>query len=531
MPTPRHHGGAAVQNIPLVRPAFRGLNLQAAASILSPEWATTLTNTVIDDTGRIAARKGWSLTNTPVAEDIKQVFTYKRESGSETIISSGQDVIYSGYTGSLTDITNTVPANAGNWQFVNFHDLVVGFQDNETPIVWDGVAAGFAPIVASGGTLPTGNAGLAAFGRLWGVDNDGQTIRYTVLLDETDWTVGAGLGGTIDMATVWPHGTDTVVGLAEHNRRLIVFGKRQIVIWDDPQGTSLGLDPDSLQVVDTFNNVGLAARDSLQNVNGDLWWLSDNGLQSLGRLIQERSAPSRGICPQVRDLLAQLAAGVTDVKSVVSFLDRFYLLSFVDEGITFCFDTRGYLEDGSVICSGQWQISYGGMSELTATGRIVVAPTAETGSLGTYSGYLDNLEEYSFIYESGWLDLGTDLGAYTKIPKRYSGIFYSASDNSITFRWSYDFNETRYQRTLSSTGGGALSEWGIAEWGADDPPVSGGQLGDPQGEWGGGATLSRKKVTMNKTAQYIRIGIETPINGGAFAVQQVDLLAKIGRMI
>ena len=64
MPTPRQHGGAALEHIPLTVPAFNGMNSQAAQSILDPSWATLITNGVLDENNRVACRKGWELTTT-----------------------------------------------------------------------------------------------------------------------------------------------------------------------------------------------------------------------------------------------------------------------------------------------------------------------------------------------------------------------------------------------------------------------------------------------------------------------------------
>ena len=339
MPTPRAHGGAAATLIPFVKPAFKGLNTQIASGLLGVEWATILEDTVFDDVGRLSSRPGYTIeTLEELSEDIVQLFTYERDNGNDFVISSTAYNLYVG-TGNIQDATGTLTPTAGNWQFVNFRDSCVGVQQGHTPIIYSG-GTEFVEIEKKVGTtteLPKGNAALSAFGRLWIVDEDLQTIRYSNLLDETDWEPGSSRAGLIDMTAVWPHGTDTVVALAEHNGRLLVFGEKQIVIWDDPQGTALGMDVDSIQVVDTYNEVGCIARDSVQTVNGDLWWLSNGGIVSLARLIQERSAPSVPVSANVRDFLLSFTDvdSLPTVRSVVSLRDRYYLISFPTYGKTF----------------------------------------------------------------------------------------------------------------------------------------------------------------------------------------------------
>ncbi len=80
--------------------------------------------------------------------------------------------------------------------------------------------------------------------------------------------------------------------------------KRNIVIYS-------GLDDiaNSLTLSDVIVGTGCIARDSVQVIGSDVVFLSDNGLMSLGRVIQEKSAPMRDLSRNVRDSL------VTYVKS------------------------------------------------------------------------------------------------------------------------------------------------------------------------------------------------------------------------
>ena len=78
MPTERAHGGSAIIPINLTAPALRGLNTEADASLLTPDWATVLNNAVFDSAGRAAIRKGWvSQVATPVAGVIMRVHEYE----------------------------------------------------------------------------------------------------------------------------------------------------------------------------------------------------------------------------------------------------------------------------------------------------------------------------------------------------------------------------------------------------------------------------------------------------------------------
>jgi len=200
--------------VPLITPGFLGLNsANAASSQLGPEWALTCQNCYFDANGRLSARQGWAQQNaTPItgAPTVQQMFEYIKGDASTQIISAANHKLYSGLS-SQTDITGAVTITANNWQFQNWNDKVVGWQAGHTPIVWAGSST-FAAIAAASGTLPTGNCVCAAFGRLWALDSDNNTIKYCGLLDETNWG-GAG-SGSINMRSIWTRGTDQVMGIA-----------------------------------------------------------------------------------------------------------------------------------------------------------------------------------------------------------------------------------------------------------------------------------------------------------------------------
>lgn len=517
MPTPPYHGGAQLQRIPLNTPGFRGLNTQQASGLLGPEWATVLQNAVIDDNGRVAARKGWdSLTSTPAAASFVQGIEHLKANGNVEIILSTATALYQTSSGSsFSAVTGTASFTDGNWQFLNFNDELYGVQAGKAPIRYTTAGGSFAHLVD--GNAPTGGVGLAAFGRLWIVASDGVTIRYSALLDGTDWTSAD--SGQISVAAIWP-GTDHVVALAAFNGSLVVFGKDNILFWTDGQGSVLGVDPTQLFVGDTLSGIGCYARDTVQNVAGDLWFMSRVGLQSLGRLINERSNPINNLSLNVQDSLKAAVQGSTaaDIRSLYSPEKRLYLLSLngsSESGITYAFDTRALMEDGAARCVGTWT----GLAPLVMIrrqdGSIWMSRYGNTGEIGAYQGNLDDTAQYVFDYESGWIDI-TQAG-YTIIPKKIDGVFYMDNTASLTFKWAFDFEDNFYTASQSvGFEGGAAGEWGLGEWGLS--------------EFGGGIALDTSKVAGKGTGQYIKLGLTVPINNVQFAVQNLNMYAKIGRL-
>jgi hypothetical protein len=509
MPTPKYLGGAALQSIPLTAPAFRGLNTQQEFSLLGPEWATEATNAVIDDSGRLASRRGYErYTSTDVSNGARQIGERRATNGSYEIVWMDDEDVF---TGTSTVTNRGTHGQDGKGQIINLLGNAYIVRQSETPKVWNGSA--LSDLTSVSGTVPTGNCGLGAFGRLWICDADRQTIKYSALLDPTLWATADG-AGSIDMTSVWPDGMDEVVAIVAFNSMLVVFGRRQIVMWADGQGSALGIDPLNIYVVDTIIGTGCVARDSIQQVQGDLWFLSEQGVMSFRRLVESENNPLANVTRNVENMLRLYVVqeDPADIRSVYSPADRFYLLSLPTAGATFCIDTRGSLEDGSSRVTF-WDRGYYALYYNRVAG--VICRPDNIFDLARYTGYFDGEDDYTFSYKSGWLDLGPEVARYLKIFKKIRAILLVGSGGNATFSWAFDFSEVGAQANTILAG--ASSSWGTGLWGVSI--------------FGGGSTLEVLSIPTNRTGQFIRIGVSFPVSGTEFAVQQLDLSAKIGRAV
>jgi hypothetical protein len=517
---------AQIQPVDIVAPGAAGLNTERKNTLMAPQWATVAQNAVVNRSGRLAARLGWAdQTTTGIAGSpgIKVMHEYLNEAGASVILSTASNKIYkniSDFTDAANDITSSTAPTADNWKFINFNNKVLGFQKGHTPITWAG--SGDFTDASYTGTGPDGNEALAAFGRVWAVDADLQTIRISKLLDDTIYDL-ADDGHTIDMSSVWTNGMDEIVALAAIGANFVVFGKNHIVMWADGSGSEIGLSPTNMHVVDTIEGTGCICRDSVQATGeGDLIYLSRNGLQSLGRVIQFKSNPIISLTKNVRtDFLEVMStqrasdADFDTVRSAYSPEEGIYVINFPQEDIQYCLDIHHPFSDDDdeiVFPVTTWTLG-GTINALLAidAGDMYVG---SSGVVGKYSGRQDDTSAYIFDFETGWLDFG-ELNHRLKMLKEIVATVLVGT-GIVEWKWEFDFSGIELSRQLSYATG-VVSEWGIAEWG--------------NSEFAGGVIIKRKILPAHGEGQFLKLGCKTDINSFDFVIQQMSIAPKIGRMV
>ena len=395
-----------LQSINLVAPAFKGVNTEDSPLAQDPSFAEIADNAVIDKRGRIAARKGHTAvtTNKTVlgTDSLRAIKEFRDSAGNTKVFSVGNNKIISG-TATLVDETPAgYSINADNWKLVDFNDRIYMFQRGFEPLVYDntsGAVQAMSDHTHASGVASTmyGNEVLAAYGRLWTADfsTNKSTIYWSDLLDGISWTGGS--SGNIDISKVWPDGYDEIVALAAHNNALIIFGKHSIIVYDG------ATSPASMTLADTVAGIGCVNRDTVQYTGTDLLFLSHTGLKSFGRTIQEKSMPISSLSGNItKDIIAALQNETQFFRSVYSPEEGFYLLTFVGQDVTYCFDVRGTLENGSYRVTRWPSTSFTSFTRLD-DGTLYVGTTA---GISTYTGYSDNGTGYRFKYYSPSLTFG-----------------------------------------------------------------------------------------------------------------------------
>lgn len=503
-----------LKSINLVAPGFKGINTEDSPLSQDPSFAEVADNAVIDKRGRIAARKGYNVTTTNKTElgsdNLSAIKEFRDDAGNTKIFSVGNNKILSGTTTLADETPGSYTITADDWKMVNFNDKIYFFQRAYEPLVYDnagGSVIKLSTVSGAAGVASTmyGNEVLAAYGRLWTADfaTDKSTVYWSDLLIGHDWS--GGTSGSIDIAKVWPDGHDEIVALAAHNNLLIIFGKRSIVVYSGADA------PATMALSDTISGVGCVGRDTVQYTGVDVIFLSQSGLRSFGRTIQEKSMPISSLSGTITTDIIQLINEANEVyKSVYYPEANFYLLTFTNQNMSYCFDIRGTLENGSYRVT-RWPGTSFTCYERKDNGDLLIGSAQ---GIGQYTGFQDNGSPYSFKYFSPELSFGDP--SKLKFLKKIRPTVVGGSGLDILLKWDYDFGSS-YNTSIIT-----LKDQAKAEFGIDEYTV---------GQYSDGILTSKDAVNTNGSGGTLSIGMETSINGNELSIQEINVLALVGKTI
>lgn len=513
-----------LQSLSVVAPGFYGLNTQESGVTLSQNWAQVADNVVIDKYGRLGARKGWVMTTTDGSAElngnpINYMIEYISPSNVSTIISAGNNKIFSGgYNGSLTNITPSGYTIAENdWQGAFLYDHVILTQEGHEPLIYTQSASPVCQTITDYTTLSQ-NYGTSypkdvinGYGRFWA--HDGSTVYWSTDIADPEFPAfNGGTSGTLNIAAVLPNNVDIIEGLAVHNDFLIIFCKNNIILY---RGASnpIGFN---FVISDIITGVGCLSHNSIQNTGNDLIFLTDTGIRSLGRLIQEKSLPMRDLTKNIRDdFLAAVNSEILnygsldDIASVYSEANAFYLISFPSIKTVYVLDMRQSLEDGSSRCTVWTQ--YLGNTFLRLRDRTLLI--GKPNGIGKYTGYTDNNVPYSISYLSPFLDFQSSSA--TKILKQVKVTVLGGSNQQLNIKIGYDYdaNYSIYPFTINES---TNYEYGVAEYNLS--------------EFATGFVIDTIKASVGGSGKTIQIGFDADVNNSALSVQTLDCFIKTGRI-
>lgn len=510
-----------IQAFSITAPGFYGLNTQDSSLDLAQGFALIANNCVIDQYGRIGARKGWTKVNSAVntdlsTNDITSIGEVVTADATSYTIMAGNNKLYKLSGTSIVTLTygggGTAPTiTASNWQMVSLAGALYFFQTGHDPLVFDPSLSTttyrrISELTGYAGTAQLANTALSAYGRLWTADTatDKLTVQWCDTKLANKWNTGT--AGTLDTTTVWPRGGDVIVALGAHNGFLFIFGKNNILVY---QGATT---PSTMTLQDVITGIGCIARDSIAYTGTDLIFLSATGVRSAMRTIQEKSMPLRDYSKNVRNDLISAVAGETlsTIKSVYNSKEAIYLLTLPVLKSVYCFDMKGTLQDGAARVT-TWD-SMEPKSFLTKQdGTLYIG---KGGYLATYSGYLDNDATYRFQYFTNHTDLGQ--ASVTSILKKLKVVVIGGSNQYVTFKWGYDFTGNYYSQSVEIPAQG-VSYYGVAEY-------------NTTAEYSGGIALQTLSVYPTGSGKVIQTGYEMDINSLALSIQKIEIFAKNGKI-
>lgn len=507
-----------LQPFSVVAPGFKGLNDQDSSVTLESGFALEAWNCVIDKQGRLASRKGHvnrSAVSAALGSNaVKAVHEFVKPDGTTELLSAGNNKLFRGTT-TLTDITpgGGYVISANDWIYADLFSRSYLFQRGHEPLIYADTGSGYvmtkmtsfvgyvAPTVSI--TWSDVKTGISALGRVW-VATD-QIVYFSDLRNGYVWNTGT--SGSLNVAEVWPNGTDTIQALAVHNGFLIIFGRRNILIYSN------AAVPANLSLQDTVVGVGCVSQQTVRPTGTDLIFLSDSGLRAFSRVVQEKSLPMRDASKNVRDtfLAVVLNENVLALRSVYYEKDAHYLLLCPTTKQVWCFDTRGMLEDGSLRVTRWDKIVYTSFCATRDRKLYLGVP----GFLAEYTGYVDGTVKYTMKYRSNFFDMGNSNS--TVIPKKLSLIAITSNNQNFSFKWGYDYSTQLETESAQFEGSVAAYEWGVAEYGLS--------------EYTAGETLGDVGVNPGGDGSVLQIGFDTDINGARVSVQKFSVYVKAGRVI
>jgi hypothetical protein len=188
--------------------------------------------------------------------------------------------------------------------------------------------------------------------------------------------------------------------------------------------------------------------------------------------------------------------------------------------MTYCFDTKGTLENGAYRVT-RWPGTGFTAYERKDNGTLLIGGAH---GLGNYSGYQDNGNKYSFKYFSPELSFGDP--SKIKFLKKIRPTIVGGSGLKILFKWDYDFGAA-YNAAFITLRDQAKAEFGYKETAEGVPSVNEYEIA----QFSDGILTSREAINTNGSGSTLSIGLETDINGNELSLQDINILALVGKTI
>ncbi len=515
-------GGGLVGNLqtkPLGALGTLGQNSQAAEIDLPSQFATQALNVVLDQGGRMTARKSMTLATISNADlgavALKRVYRHNKADGTSEMVSSGNSRIF---TGSSTLTSRSSGHSADRFQFASLNGKLFAAQASHTLRYFN--EGTWAETTVATPASP--NCIHAAYGRLWAADitNNNYTLYWSDLLDGTNFTTGA--SGSLDLNKIATSNRDRIVAISSFNRQIVVFGRYSIYFL----GLANDLNPSNVStpiyLADFIPNVGCIARDSIVQTGEDIVFLADDGLRSLSRSVQEREGPvpmgdlTAANTRKFRSEVISAAANAADLTAAWWPNESWYVLFSPTTSEVWVFDMANRVPEVGAPVTTVWRTGTRPVYHAaywTDDLMYFAGTNATVGGLFKYEAY-DTNDSYTAIVTTGWLSL--ENPATLKHLKKMLLNVRGGGGQTGFLRWYVDFNETDvFSATFTLGTTQNSSYYNVAEYNV--------------GEYTSGVAVTELYVQMSQSAKYIKFSIELPVGGSEITLSNAQAFFTQGR--
>ena len=551
-----------------------GLNRQSSAASLEPQWLTTANNVMLDEKGRVSTRKGIkqitnNITTSATSNTliVKSLGEYRSTTGVKTIFAGAGANVYkintatNPYTLTAQSFSGGTTKTDGNWQFTNFNNQFYGVQASNQPINYSGSAWLDLEDVGSyakptGVTTFTPSCVLGEYGRLFtgNIGENRDVVYYSDLLIGHKFQGGS--SGAIDLKGVWAG--DEIVSLNSFMGKLVIFGKNNIVVYDNPWDVALTSNS-TFRLNEVIEGVGCVARDSVQLIGDDIVFLSSSGVRSLSRTLVQDKMPLTDLSLAIKDeIRTNIITGNMDgVKAQYDLSTGSYILGFPGKNIVYVFDFKAQTPDGVPrITTWNFDSKKNPKSFLSTDTFLYCGLGAANydGRVATYDGYYDvektviagvnqatcvNAGDtwegtssvcfrtvnntYQSDFKTVWLDF--EQPGISKFLKRFLGIWSGGKNSNVTLNWYRDYKvaPTSANFNLDPTTGGVNSLWGNSTSLYSTPQQA-------KSKYAPAFQPAEYKVSMSKAAKVVRLEIIQTVAGFKAALQNITIWAKQGKI-
>ena len=534
-----------LESVSLLAPGFMGLNTQDSQVGLASGYATVADNVVISKGGRLTSRYGHKLLNESSAvlgadnyidsiwrHDVVDGRTYYLANGNDKMFVGKEELILKGSFRNIVDITPAdVVIQGSRWQMQtlpkgsgsNATIYTLATQKKNPALVFDvdEMGNGRWRKLTEVGTGPLGVSNfdpdccLSAYGRMWtaNITENPFTIFYSDLLEPTNFSTEN--AGILDISSVVGN-NDTIIGLAQHNNFLIVFCENNIVVYDGAE------DPDSMKLADVITGVGCISRDSIKATGTDLIFMSNSGIRSLTRTVQEKSMPMRELTLNIKDdvqTALEYETAPENIRAGYCEDQAFYVVTLPLNRKIIYVDLRMPMENGSARCS-TWSLTNGNLfSCYFDDTKQYDFMMGVKGGVAQYTGNNDRGESFDIAYRSSPSDLSGTGQVVEKIAKSATLTVEAAKQQDFVMSYGYDYNRNPRKVAVDrDLGSGVFAKYaaptslyGVSKYssvgiGVHLIKIPLGGAGGSSFYFGVNATISEEQMSIQKIDIFLKLG-------------------------